>query len=76
MPEIKFDDDTLRKVKDRTGIYHHLKVAATPGNLPLIEVFMLRVKAGFLDYARRHGCKPDMEATEWRRFEKLLRKYL
>ena len=76
MPNIEFDDDTIKKVRNRTGMYRNLKIHDSRPNPSITEVIVLKVKAGFLDYARRHGCKPDMEATEWKRFEKFLRKYL
>ena len=64
MPGITFDANTLRKTKQREGVYGNLN-RPTPLTLEAVE-------RAFKKYAKAHGCKDKMLDTEWQRLRKIL----
>lgn len=69
MPTIS--ERELQKFKNRTGVY-----SGTRNQSSLKSVVIGLVQQAFLEYARKHGCKPESERLEWQRFEKILQKHL
>lgn len=69
----------LEKVKNKQGVYSSLnKPTVELKKVTLGEVYTLSrvIKNAFLEYATAHGCKAEMLDKEWKRFEKILKRYL
>ena len=83
---IEFDEKTLRRVNDKTGMYSSLRKVnkvmqesdkATTFIMDLRAQLLKTIEVAFREYAKEHkGCTLRIENEAWRRFQKRLKKYL
>lgn len=70
---ITIPEREIMKAKTKQGVYRSQPImpgqTITTAIIPVIEKM-------FREYAKRHGCKPSMENTEWARFKSVMDKYL
>lgn len=78
MPTISKSE--LDKLNKKQGVYSSLSKPVNPkGKTKLeLEVYTLSrvIKNAFLEYATAHGCKAENLELEWKRFGKILQRYL
>lgn len=69
----------LDQYNKKDGVYSTLR---KPNQQPLQRFTNLNVvateliKRAFMEYAKAHGCKPNMLQIEWERFNRHLQKYI
>lgn len=81
MPSIQIDEKTLKKVKERKGVYNSL--SRKQESIKTINVDKLKkyvtaiIKTSFREYAFAHkGMTNELFEKEWNRFNKFLQKNL
>ena len=74
MTQIVFDENTLKKVKNKIGLYSKL-VEPIIINTLKIEVTKI-IERAFRQYCKAHKASIEVENLEWKRFNKYLQKTL
>ncbi|HYV52395.1 MAG TPA: hypothetical protein VE971_03790 [Candidatus Eisenbacteria bacterium] len=83
MAEVKFDEKTLRRVGDKSGVYSSLrKISETTKDTKFImelrAQLLKTIEFAFREHARLDykGCTQKIEDKAWAKFERRLKKYL